>query len=476
MVEAAYLPRSTPEAQGVSSTGIGAFLDAAERQISYVHGFMVLRHGHVVAEGWWDPFGPDSPHQLFSLSKSFSSTAIGLLVAERRLTVEDPVLDLFREDAPSDPSANLRAMRVKHLLAMSTGHADNSVQRTDANWVQAFLNYPVEFEPGTHFAYNSGASYMLSAIVQKLTGGRMIEYLRPRLFEPLGIENPTWETSPQGIDAGGWGLSIRTPDIARFGQLYLQRGVWHDQRLIPETWVEQASSFHTDNRTMTNPDWAQGYGYQFWRSRHNAFRGDGAFGQFCVIMPDQDAVVAINSGTPDLQGVLNLVWEHLLPAMSPDQPAADGAGSDALKDRLAALRLPLPEGAATSPVAGEVSGRTYRIEGTADGIESVSFRFDGDGSVITIRDASGEQELRCGHGSRLHSRASLEVERSSPVAGAGAWKDERTYVAQLYWYETPFARTLTCRFDGDRIEVDQESLISSPFSPKAPAALRGTAS
>lgn len=476
MVEAAYLPRSTPEAQGVSSTGIGAFLDAVEHQIQYVHGVMILRHGHVVAEGWWDPFGPESPHQLFSLSKSFSSTAIGLLVAEGRLTVEDSVLELFAEDAPTDPGDNLRGMRVKHLLAMSTGHAESAVRRADENWVRSFMHFPVEFEPGTHFAYNSGASYMLSAIVQKLTGGRMIEYLRPRLFEPLGIENPTWETSPQGIDAGGWGLSIRTPDIARFGQLYLQRGVWHDQRLIPEAWVEDASSFHTDNRPSPNPDWEQGYGYQFWRCRHDAYRGDGAFGQFCVVLPDQDAVVALNSGTPDLQGVLNLVWEHLLPALSAGRPTDGGSGADGLRERLASLRLPLPEGAGSSPVAAEVSGRTYRIEGNDDGVESISVRFGADGDVITVRDAAGEHRLPCGHGERHRGRAALEFERESPVAGAGAWSDDRTYVAQLYWYETPFARTLTCRFDGDRIEVGQKALISSPFSPRTPATLRGTAS
>ena len=138
---------------------------------------------------------------------------------------------------------------------------------------------------------------MLSAIVQKATGKTVLDYLRPRLFEPLGIENPTWETSPQGISLGGYGLSIRTEDIARFGQLYLQKGKWQGKQLVPAAWVEAATARQTSNGSNPKSDWDQGYGYQFWRCRHGAYRGDGAFGQFCIVMPEQDAVVAITSGT-----------------------------------------------------------------------------------------------------------------------------------------------------------------------------------
>src|SRR4051812_10676762 len=169
---------------------------------------------------------------------------------------------------------------------------------------------------------------MLSATVQHLTGQRMIEFLGPRLFEPLGIEGPTWETSPEGIDAGGWGLSARTVDIARFGQLYLQGGAWQGRQLVPRAWVEAATSFQVPNAASgtTNPDWQQGYGYQFWRCRHGAYRGDGAFGQFCVVLPEQQTVLAITGGVADMQSVLNLVWEHLLPALAPEPLSEDAAG------------------------------------------------------------------------------------------------------------------------------------------------------
>ncbi len=203
-------------------------------------------------------------------------------------------------------------MRVRHLLSMSTGHAEDTTrylrEEKDGNWVKAFLAQPVEYEPGTHFLYNSGATYMLSAIVQKLSGLKVVDYLRPRLFEPLGIENPRWETWPQGINTGGWGLNINTEDIARFGQLYLQSGMWHGQRLVPAAWIEEATARQVSNGSNPDSDWEQGYGYQFWRCRHNAYRGDGAFGQYCLVMPDQDAVLAITSGVSDMQAVLNVIW------------------------------------------------------------------------------------------------------------------------------------------------------------------------
>ena len=170
-------------------------------------------------------------------------------------------------------------------------------------------------KPGTHFLYNTPATYMLSAIVQKVTGITVLDYLRPRLFEPLGIENPQWDTSPQGISLGGYGLSVRTEDIARFGQLYLQKGVWMGKRLVPSAWIDAATTRQTSSGSNPTSDWEQGYGYQFWRSRHGLYRGDGAFGQFCIVMPEQDAVVAITSGGRDMQAVMNLVWEKLLPAL-----------------------------------------------------------------------------------------------------------------------------------------------------------------
>jgi CubicO group peptidase (beta-lactamase class C family) len=270
----------------------------------------------VVAEAWWDPESADKQHVLWSLSKSFTSTAVGFAVSEGKLSIDDPVLQYFPEDAPAEPSANLKAMRVRDLLTMSAGHQDEVNWRAAPHWAKAFLAHPVPHKPGTHFRYNTPATYMLSAIVQKVTGQTVLQYLTPRLFEPLGIESPRWDNSPQGISIGGYGLFIRTEDIAKFGQLYLQKGQWNGRQILPAEWVDLATSRQVSNGSNPHSDWDQGYGFQFWRCRHDAYRGDGKDGQFCIVLPEQDAVIAITANTGNMQAELNVVWDHLLSAFS----------------------------------------------------------------------------------------------------------------------------------------------------------------
>src|SRR5262249_25298859 len=242
------------------------------------------------------------------------------------------------------PSTTLRAMRLTDLPRMPTGQQAEPPRKPDEPWVKTFLAQPVPFKPGTHFLYNTSATYMLSAAVQKATGQTVLDYLTPRLFEPLGIKNPTWEVSPQGISTGGYGLSVRTEDIAKFGQLYLQKGKWDGKQLVPAAWVEAATTRQTSNGSSPASDWDQGYGYQFWRCRHGGYRGDGAFGQFCIVLPEQDAVIAITSGVRDMQAVMNLVWDKLLPALKPSPLATDAGAARELAGALKGLALRLPDG------------------------------------------------------------------------------------------------------------------------------------
>jgi CubicO group peptidase (beta-lactamase class C family) len=399
-VSSSALPRSSPESQGIASAGILAFVQAADRRGDAMHSFMLVRHGHVVAEGWWSPYDAETPHELYSLSKSFTSTAVGLAVAEGKLSVDDDVLKFFPEDAPEKPSAFLKAMRVSDLLRMSTGHQSEPQVRTAKVWTKAFLDHPVRFKPGTHFLYNTAATYMLSAIVQKTTGMTVLDYLKPRLFEPLGIENPTWGTSRQGITLGGYGLSVRTEDIARFGQLYLQKGRWQGKQLIPQAWVETATARQTSNGSNPKSDWDQGYGYQFWRCRHGAFRGDGAFGQFCIVMPEQDAVLAITSGVADLQSILNLAWDHLLPAMKVEPLPADEDARKALERTLAGLAIRPQEGSPSSGTAARVSGKTFAFPKNMQKLESIRFENGGPGGEVTLiaRFDGSERRITCGPG------------------------------------------------------------------------------
>ena len=339
------LPRSTPEAQGVSSEGILAFVEAADRQVKTMHSFMLVRHGLVVAEAWWKPESAEKPHQMWSLSKSFTSTAVGLAVEEGKLKLDDKVLSFFPEQAPPVVPENLQKMTVKDLLTMTCGHdKEVKLSLTDTTpWVQAFLAHPVPHAPGTHFQYNTPGTHMLSAIVGKVTGQTVLEYLKPRLFTPLGIQSPEWRASPQGNTLGGWGLMVRTEDIAKFGQLYLQKGQWQNKPLVPASWVAQATVKQVPNDAgkphPETSDWAQGYGFQFWRSRHGAYRGDGKDGQFCLVLPEKDAVIAITANTGDMQQELNVVWDVLLPALKsevlPEQPEALAK----LKARIAGLSV-----------------------------------------------------------------------------------------------------------------------------------------
>jgi CubicO group peptidase (beta-lactamase class C family) len=334
------LPRSTPEAQGLSSQAIRDYFAAADK-LDTLHSFMLVRHGHVIAEAWWKPEAPDKPHVLHSLSKSFNSTAVGLAIADGQINLDDPVLTFFPADAPADVSDNLKAMRVRDLLTMTCGHDTEPKAVGGAPSVKQFLAHPVPHKPGTHFQYNTMGSYTLSAVVTKVTGQTSLEFLKPRLFEPLGIENPEWATSPEGNSLGGYGLTLCTEDVAKFGQLYLQKGKWNGTQLIPEKWVEQATSKQVPNDQESHSkigiDWVQGYGFQFWRCTHNAFRGDGANGQLCVVMPDRDAVIAITADTGNFQGEMNAIWDKLYPAFQSDPLPEDAAGREKLKQDIAKL-------------------------------------------------------------------------------------------------------------------------------------------
>jgi CubicO group peptidase (beta-lactamase class C family) len=479
------LPQSTPAAQGIAPAAISAFIDAIEAQQLELHSFILVRHGHIVAQGWWQPYRPELPHMLFSLSKSFTSTAVGLAVQEGLLTVEDRVIDFFPDDLPATVSPNLAAMRVHHLLSMTTGHAEDTTGRVlgGDNWVRAFLALPVEHEPGAPFVYNTAATYMLSAIVQTLTGQTLVDYLRPRLFDPLGIDYAVWESCPRGINTGGFGLNITTDAIARFGQLYLQRGAWQGEQLVAADWIAAATSYQTPNNG-DNPDWAQGYGYQFWRCQHNAYRGDGAFGQYCVVLPEQDAVLAMTSGVGDMQAVLNQVWAHLLPAMRDEPQAKDANAQAALDAKVAQLTLPTLTGQATSPLAATVSGQPFRFRAEPEGdgprsrhfserpLQSVTLAFVADQLRFQLEDATGCYEIACGHGAWVTGTTTYMQPAGQQVAGCYAWTAEGTCVIKVQFIERPFSVTATCRFvDG---ELHYQSRLNVSFGPTEGPVLVGT--
>lgn len=481
------LPRTQPEAAGIASAAVEAFVHAVERAGVELHSVMLVRHGQVVAEGWWHPYGPELRHQLYSLSKSFTSTALGFAVQEGWLTLDARVVDHFpaetaavlaQHDATS--RANLEAMRLWDLLTMTTGHDVDStgavVADAEGNWARGFLAQPVPHRPGTHFLYDSGATYMAGRILQQLTGQRLLTYLNPRLLAPLGIRGATWERCPRGFDTGGWGLNLRTEDIARFGQFLLQQGSWQGRQLLDPAWIAAATACQIPNGPSDNPDWAQGYGFQFWQCRHGAYRGDGAFGQFCVVMPQQDAVLAMTAGTPTMQRVLDLVWEHLLPAMQPAPLPADPDAAARLARCLAALRIPPQPGAVTSPLAAQITGRTYRMADNDQGIRRIMLEFVDDQAQLTVQAGRARHRFAVGQGAWILGKSRYDLrpwQAARRVAASGAWVAADTYRVRLCFYETPYTPTLTLRFAGDTLTFDH--CDNAAFTPLQRAAVRGRA-
>lgn len=468
------LPRSSPEKQGISSAAIRQFLSAVEKSGLEFHSVMVVRHGHVVAEGWWSPFAPELKHTLYSLSKSFTSTAVGLAVADGKLSVEDPVISFFRDDLPPVVSENLAAMKIRHLLTMNTGHAVDTLTSIrdagDNNWAKVFLSVPVEHTPGSHFLYNTGATYMLSAIVQKVTGWTVFDFLSERLFKPLGIEGADWETDPNGISVGGFGLRVRTEDIAKFGQLYLQKGMWNGKQLLPAQWVEDASKKQTTSQAGDN-DWSQGYGYQFWRCKPEPgfYRGDGAFGQFCIVIPQLDTVVAITAESFNLQLSMTLVWENLLPALGQTSLPKNKTEHQLLRAELANLALkPLPV-STPSPMAARLSGKTFKLETNEWGLESAAFQWNAGNCLVTLTGAGFHQTIDCGMGRWVvkgnekkdpKGLFALPFRTSVPskIAACAAWQNENTLALKWKYIENVHGELLTCVFDGDQVTI---SLLSS---------------
>ena len=303
-----------------------------------MHSIMVLQHGKVLAE---KQIAPDTAHIMNSVSKTFTSTAVGFAISEGLLHLEDKIVDLFPESLPEHVSDTLSRVTLRHLLTMNSGHGKDPTYVTrvqDTDWIKAFMEWPQPFEPGTCYCYNSLGTYLLSAAVQKVTGQKVVDYLEPRLWKPLGIKKPFWQESPAGINTGGWGLYLHTEDMARMGQCLLGGGKFCGKQVIPADWVKEMSanqvpsvgaglneqqmkeilSVHPDIPFFLpeTSDWVQGYGYQMWRCRHNAFRADGANGQYIIVVPEKDAVIVTTAHVQNMQQELNLIWDYIYPALS----------------------------------------------------------------------------------------------------------------------------------------------------------------
>jgi CubicO group peptidase (beta-lactamase class C family) len=506
--EISKLPRSTPELEGVSSAGIIDFINAADTSGLENHSFMMLRHGKVIAEGWWKPYGPDYKHIMFSASKTFTATAVGLAVSENRLKVTDKIVSFFPYSLPDTISEYMKGMTVKDLLTMSAGQdQEPSAWGANGDWMTLFLSTAPKYKPGTVFKYNNMATFMLSAIVQQVTSETVFNYLMSRIFKPLGIRGIDWDLNPQGINMGMIGLRLRTEDLAKFGQLLSNGGVWNGKQLIPKEWIKEATSYQIKNSDEPEEkrilsDWGQGYAYQMWRGKNNTVRLDGMGGQFVVLIPDKDAIVVFTANNTNTQKQLDLIHKYLIPAIKSDKAlAAAPTLQEEMVKKAAALTIkPGFEKSSESGFEKSVSGKEFILSENDNKIQSVYFSFKNGDCTFAIKRDNAVSSIKAG-GKEWQMSNTLSASLLAPprnnfsksvdasysilkpvikVATRYAWTDEKTLeITGRFVEETLGSETIVCKFSEQNNEVRVTIESKSPARTgrgsgnQQPAVLRG---
>ena len=436
------LPSSTPEQQGVASAAVLAMVRRWEREGNEPHGVVVIRHGHVVARGAWQPWPPDGIRLVYSVSKTFLAVAAAFAEAEGLLSRTERLVDVFPEAAQG---AGPRAARitVEDCLRMSTGHHADTLDTVRGiagggeESVALFLHAEPDEEPGSWFVYHNGASRMLALAVQRRTGQRLVDYLRPRLLDPLGGADARW-TTWAGTDLGFSGLHISTDTVARLGLLLLDDGRWQGRPLLPPGWVAGASSPLAD--TTHHPgsaDWTAGYGYQLWRNAPGGFRADGAYGQFALVLPDHDLVVAVTACTETTQEVLDAVWEELLPHLAPQPLPADPEAHARLVATLDSAAAPASGSATAAPATAGPWTFTHEPTPEHPALRSVSVSRGEHGGWLLDIDDGERLTVRCGDGHWPDAG-------DEPWVASGGWVAPGVLEAVVVAVQTPHSLVLRC--------------------------------
>jgi len=434
------LPTRSPSDLGVDARGLLALVDGLEATPGVEpHGLVVVHRGAVVARGWWAPYSAERPHLVYSVSKSFTATAVGIAADEGLLTIDDTVVSWFPELDAEVTDERTRRMRLRHLLAMASGHLTETLDRAEAtdptNVVRGFLLTPPEAEPGSVFAYNQPCTYTLAEVVRRASGASLVDYLRPRLLDPLGIDVAAWQRDATGAELGFSGLHTTTDAVAALGQLHLQQGRWGDEQLVSPAWVAEASRSHASTAHEGSADWQQGYGFQFWVSTHG-YRADGAYGQFSLVVPEHDLVVAITSQTTDTRALLDLVWATVLPSLGAGGSADDDAR---LAERLGALTLPGVAAPTGDGAAGDdTTGGTETVGTPAAGTWTVAAGGDQPGLTAVEVTTEGTPTLVLVEGDhRLEAALGLGEWRTTGPLATWAEQHGDHLLVDVVFVETP---------------------------------------
>ncbi len=478
--------RSTPEAQGIRSEAIDAMLRDIRDTGADVHSLLILRHGHLVFEHYFAPYTAETRHSIFSCSKTFTSMLIGIAQDKGLINVHDHVLDYFPDVEIAKVNDNLRAMTIHDLLIMGSGHAQDTFgtmleteNDPDADWVKIFLNRPVDEEPGTHFVYNTGATYMLSAILTRVTGKSALTLANEWLFREMGIENAEWNTCPRGINQGGTGLRLRPRDLMRMGILLLERGRWGNKQLVSSAYIAEAQRAHIDNANPNDPNqdpnWAAGYGYQVWCNTFGGYRADGMGGQYIVVLPHYDMVVVytdalggdITTGYP-----LDLISKYLLPATFNQSQCYDRMAAKALAQTAQTLSSPVQ---ASMPEAAKAFPFGFSIDTPENAMKICHIEiFRTFVNIVLAREPKNESvvvpfawnapvlspEPNCAPAGWTHY---------APTAATASWKDDALHIRINYVGE-PLTLELICKPEGNTMTLTIKSTLAGSFSTTAPLA------
>lgn len=475
--------RVTPESVGIPSSTIETLLDRLEEGWTEPHGLMIMRHGKVCAEGWWAPYAPGIRHGLQSHTKTYAATAVGIAYTEGLLKLTDRIIDIFQEESPADPSDNLKKLTVRDVLCMGCGM--DTMPRPSKDWIREFLATPVVHEPGTRFMYNSTGSTLLGAVVRKLTGLGLLDYLKPRLFDKIGInaENIRCLRMPDGMEIGGGGMYATTEDNLRLMKLYADGGLWDGERILAEDYVKLATSKQNDSATerMVNPpaeDNFVGYGFQIWMCRpEGVYRADGAMGQFTIVFPDRDMILAItenasgSTGGAMPQKALDTIWEWAasLPEASVASLPEDAEAAGHLKKRMERLSLAAPKRSPESPMQAKIDGITYKVtEGSFSLTSSGMGRFmtgsaEPEGAeTVALFFSDGKAKLVAANGDTTDtliismdgSRSETDLRTLPGIAlSSGIWQQPNVFVVTMRMIETCNQRELTITFTEDGMEI-----------------------
>ena len=377
--------RVTPEEVGISSRDILSLLRAylTGDDGEETHSFLLLRHGKLVTAGAFAPYSLKDRRAVFFGSKLFAGVAAGFAMAEGLFALDDVVADYFPELLPPNPPSELFRIKVRHLLTMTVGQAGEGMHEGSAekDWGYAFFRRKCEVEPGREFRCDGHATYMLSRLVLKTSGKDLLEYLTPRLFEPMEMEVPPC-IRDEGVSIDRTGMRLTLGEYARMGQLFLNGGVWNGKEVLPRGFAEEALLCHISCQTQMGEDWSEGYCYRLGRGQHGTYRFCGALGQMCVVMPEYDAVFCVHSGydNPKINKELEKFYELLMTKFSDEPLPADEEGNRMLEDFIA--RLAVPERYATpSPMMGVFSGRELPV---LPGSPYVSARLDFASNAVTV--------------------------------------------------------------------------------------------